>query len=79
MATITEATAGRVRAAMDAAERSKKWTAEKAGIPIATFMRKAQGHRDFTLTELSKIAAALTVEPSALIPDEFAHDKAEVA
>lgn len=71
MATITEATAERVRDAMEVAERSKSWTASKVGIPIATFSRKAQGHTDFTLTELMKIARALNVEPSALLPDPF--------
>lgn len=67
-----------VTAAMQTAERSKRWTAEKAGIALTTFHRKLRGGADFTVPELSRIAKALGVRPSSLLPEEF-RDSAPVA
>lgn len=71
MNTTTTETASLVSAAMRRAERSKKWTAEKAGIPVSTFLRKVAGHGDFTVGELARIARALDIEPASLLPEEF--------
>lgn len=54
------------------AERSQQWTAEKAGMAYSTFRRKL--HSDvptFTVHELARIASALNVSPSQLLPAEF--------
>lgn len=64
-------TAARVESAMQTAERSKKWTAEKAGIPVSTFNRKLAGGGEFTIGELLRIAHALSVAPFSLLPEEF--------
>lgn len=62
--------------AMRTAERSKKWTAAKAGIALTTFMRKLHGGGDFTLSELARIAHALGVKPADLLPSAFKQDLA---
>lgn len=64
-------TAHIILAAMESAERSQKWTANKAGIAITTFSRKLHGGADFTLSELARIAKALGVHPADLLPAEF--------
>ena len=64
--------AGRINAAMRTADRSIKGTAEAAGIPLTTYRRKLAGHTDFTVAELGKIADALNVAPSTLLPAAFA-------
>ena len=61
----------RVRAAIDAAERSMKWTAEKAGIPVPTLRRKLGTGGDFTVSEIGRSARALGVHPLALLPDAY--------
>ena len=53
------------------AERSKKWTAEKAGMAYSTFTRKLNGGPEFTLGELARIAKVLGISPASLLPDEF--------
>ena len=58
------------------AERTKKWLAEKSGIPLSTLARKLGGFGDFTFTELHSIAVALNVSPSAFVPDIFSSEKA---
>ena len=66
--TSTDTASARIAAAMKTAERSSKWTAEKSGIPETTFRRKVSGHVDFTVTELDRIARALSVSPLDLLP-----------
>lgn len=63
--------ATRVIAAMMTAERSKKWTATKAGFSYSTFERKLNRGGDFTMTELARIANALNCTPMDLLPDDF--------
>lgn len=53
------------------AERTKKWTAERAGIPQTTFNRKLRDGADFTVGEVARIARALGISPVDLLPPEF--------
>lgn len=64
-------TATAIVQAIEDAERSKKWTAEKAGIPITTFLRKCRGFGDFTVGEVARVAKALDRRPSDLLPQSF--------
>lgn len=70
MNTTTE-TAYLVAKAIEAAERSQKWTADKAGMSPATLRRKVNGGADFTVGELERIAKALGVAPRTLLPPAF--------
>lgn len=80
MATNTATdTAGLILAAMGAADRSKKWTAEKSGIPVSTFLRKVRGFGDFTIREVANVAQALGVHPSDLLPAEFSRVESQDA
>ena len=45
--------------------------ARKAGIPLTTFNRKLDGHADFTLRELGKIAEALDRQLADILPSEL--------
>jgi len=78
MTTETSA-ADKVAEAIEKAERSKKWTAEKAGMADVTLRRKLRGGGDFTVSELARIAHALSIHPSELLPDEFHERHDEVA
>ena len=69
--TTNQTTADLVIEALEQAERSASWVAEKAGIAPSTLRRKLKGTRDFTTGELAQIAAALGVRPSSLLPAEF--------
>ena len=60
-----------VRDAMRDADRSWKWTADQAGIAYPTFRRRLLGDKDFTVSEVARIAHALGVQPIDLLPDEF--------
>ena len=60
-----------VQDAIERAERSKKWTSEKAGLAYATFNRKLNGGSDFTLNELARVARALDIPVTDLLPDDF--------
>lgn len=60
-----------VQDAIDKAERSKKWTSEKAGLAYATFNRKLAGGSDFTLNELARVAKALDIPVIDLLPEDF--------
>lgn len=60
-----------VTEAMLDAERSRKWTADKSGMNYTTFVRKLNGGPEFTIGELARIARALRIEPSVLLPAEF--------
>lgn len=45
--------------------------ARRAGIPTTTFNRKIDGHKDFTLRELGKIAEALDRQLVDILPSEL--------
>lgn len=62
---------GRVVAQMREADRTQKWTADRAGISETTFRRKLRGGADFTVSEVARIARALGIHPAALLPEEF--------
>ena len=67
----TKTTPERIEALRLKEERSIKWTAEKSGMAVPTFRRKINNSGEFTLSEIARIANALGVEPSALLPEEF--------
>lgn len=67
----TQTAAERINEAIRTAERSKKWTAEKSGIPLSTFLRKTRGFGDFTVSEIARVARALGIHPAELLPTEF--------
>lgn len=71
MATNPTDTASLIEGAIKDAERSMKWTAERAGIANATFRRKIHGGGDFTVGEVARIAKALNIHPADLLPVEF--------
>ena len=71
METNRVGTAANVAEAIRRAERSKKWTAEKAAISRTSFQRKLDGGSDFTVNEVIRIAAALGISPRSLLPEEF--------
>lgn len=71
MATNPNSTAALVEEAMTTADRSMKWTADRAGIANATFRRKVRGGGDFTVSEVARIGQALGVHPAELLPAEF--------
>lgn len=75
--TLPTTTPDRIAAAITKRERTKKWTAQKAGIPESTFLRKLAGHTDFTIGELARVASALSVPPASLLPSEFILEDAE--
>lgn len=72
MTTAQITAADRIAAAMAREDRSQKWVAERARIPLTTFRRKLHGGNEFTLTEVLAIAAALGIHPVELLPHEFA-------
>lgn len=76
MDTNATTVAARIIAAMKAADRSRTWTATKAGIPATTFARKLDHNGDFTVSEVFNIATALELAPADLLPDEFARHAA---
>lgn len=57
-----------VRAALEQSERSQAWGATKAGVAEATFRRALAGDREFTMTELARLATALHIPLRNLIP-----------
>lgn len=61
--------AGRITAAMEAAEETTYSLAQKASVPKATLTRKMAGYTAFTIDELERIAAALGVEIASLFED----------
>lgn len=60
-----------VKAAYRNAERTQRWVAKKSGIAEGTFNRRMNGGGDFTVSELARIAKALNIHPSELLPSEF--------
>ena len=70
----TKTTAELIEQARKNAERSQKWTAEKAGMSATTFKRKINGGADFTISEALRVANALSVPPYTLLPQAFTRD-----
>lgn len=64
-------TADKVAASILRAGRSRASIASAAGIPYSTFCRKLDGHTEFTIGELIRVAHAVGVLPSEYAPDEF--------
>lgn len=77
MTTEQHTAASKIEAAMDTADRSAKWTADRAGIAVATFRRKLHGGGDFTVSEVARVAKALSIRPYELLPDEFLFEALE--
>lgn len=71
MTTEQTTTADMISGAMQTADRSAKWTADRSGISDATFRRKLHGGGDFTVSEVARIARALSIHPADLLPNEF--------
>lgn len=63
--------ADKVAAAILRSGRSKSSVAVSVGIPATTFGRKINGHVEFTSGELLRIAEAVEVSPSSLLPAAF--------
>lgn len=76
MVSYSEEVARNIAAAITRKDRSKKFTAELAGIPLTTFNRKINGGGDFTIKEICMVADALGVEPGELIPAALTHRSA---
>ncbi|MBB3158233.1 lambda repressor-like predicted transcriptional regulator [Microbacterium proteolyticum] len=73
---LAKLTADKVAASILRAGRSKASVASAAGIPNSTFGRKIDGHVEFTLGELLRVARAVGVSPSEYVPAEFVEAKA---
>lgn len=71
METKRTGASAQIEKALKQVERTQKWTADKAGIAHTTFHRKMNGGADWTVGELARIAQALGVRPSELLPAEF--------
>ena len=71
METTRTGSSAQIEKALKKVERTQKWTADKAGIAHTTFHRKMNGGADWTVNELSRIAAVLGVAPADLLPEEF--------
>ena len=52
-------------------DTSRNAVARKSGIPLTTFNRKLDGHKDFTLRELGQIANALDKQLGDILPLEI--------
>lgn len=76
---VEQAVASAVAFELSRADRSKKWLAEKTGIPYSTLDRKMKAQVDFTFTDLGRIASVLDVSPSAFTPPAFVPVREPVA
>lgn len=61
----------KIKEAMKIADRSSSWVSRNAAIPSTTFHRKLKGGSPFTIPEIVRIAQALSINPSRLLPSEF--------
>lgn len=68
---ITTATADRVAATMTRKGMSTQHVATAASIPYTTLHRKLNAPADFTISEIGRLADALGVHPSELLPSEI--------
>ena len=66
--------ANKVRQAMSHKDESILNTAKLSAIAYSTFHRKLEGGGSFTMSEIGRIADALNVHPSALVPDAFTQE-----
>jgi len=73
---INKEVANKVRQAMDHKGESILNTAKLSAIPYSTLYRKLDDGGDFTMTELGRLADALDVHPSTLVPDSFRQEDA---
>lgn len=64
--------ADKVAASILRAGRTKASVAAAAGIPHTTFTRKINGHTEFTMSEVLRIAEVVDVAPGSLLPAVFA-------
>lgn len=60
--------ASAIASELERAERSVGWLSDRSGIDREVLASKLQHHEDFTMVDLSDIAAALGVPVSALAP-----------
>ncbi|WP_264631490.1 helix-turn-helix domain-containing protein [Microbacterium hydrothermale] len=60
--------ADKVAATILRSGRTKASVASAAGIPHTTFTRKINGHTEFTVGEILRLAEVLDVPPSTLTP-----------
>lgn len=65
---------GLIKVQISKADRTRTWTAKRAGIPETTFRRKLRAGADFTVGEVARIAQALDISPADLLPAEFRVD-----
>jgi len=69
--TITVEVADKVAAAILRSGKSKSHVANASGIPLTTFIRKINGHSDFSLSEINSIAQVLGISCAHLIPERM--------
>lgn len=69
--TPAQEVADKVAAGILRSGRSKSSVAAEVGIPSTTFGRKINGHVEFSLSELLRIADALGVAPASFVPAAF--------
>ena len=65
---ITQATSEAVAEAIESAGQTHLAVAEQTGIPRTTLLRRLTGTSPFTVSELERIAALLSVPVHSLIP-----------
>lgn len=73
---INKEVAHNVRQAMDNKDESILNTAKLSAIAYSTFHRKLEGGGSFTMSEIGRIADALEVHPSTLMPQSFTQENA---
>jgi hypothetical protein len=66
---ITVEVADKVAAAILRSGKPKSHIANASGIPLTTFMRKINGHTDFSLSEIDSVARSLGISCAILIPE----------
>lgn len=71
--------ANRITNALIVKNITVRTVSDKTGISYPTLRRSLTGGRSLTITELTKIAATIGVQPSALLPDSFTQGEANAA
>ncbi|WP_144627574.1 helix-turn-helix domain-containing protein [Arthrobacter woluwensis] len=66
-----DALADKVAASILRSDRSQSSIAAEIGMAKTTFNRKVKGSTEWTVSELLRIAKAIGVSPSELVPTEF--------
>lgn len=67
----TREVADKVAAAVLRSGKSKSAVADQAGIPRTTFSRLLNGHAEFSVGQLLRVAEATGAQPSTLLPSRF--------